>query len=123
MRLGATDVNTYVEAPEKRRRTLVELRDLCHKVLTDFEESMDHGMPCYKRDGTTEIAFASRKNYISLYVLRQNVLDSHRNRLAGVNCGKGCVRYTSPTKIDFEIVRSMLEATAAAERDGLLALR
>jgi hypothetical protein len=42
------------------------------------------------------------------------VLDAHREQLAGVKCGKGCVRYTSPAKVDFEVVRSILEATAAS---------
>src|SRR5918992_4098698 len=100
MRRGMRDVNTYVDrAPDTRRPTLVELRDLCRDVLTDFEEEMAYGMPSYKRDGTTEIAFANQKKYISLYVLRQDVLDAHREQLSGVSCGKGCVRYTSPAKV------------------------
>lgn len=108
------DVNSYVDkASDRRRPTLVELRDLCREVLTDFEEEMAYGMPSYKRDGTTEIAFANQKKHISLYVLRQDVLDAHREQLS-VNCGRRCVRYTSPAKVDFEVVRSILEATAAS---------
>lgn len=108
-------MSKYLESvPEERRGTLVALRDLCGEILTAFEESMDYGMPSYKRDGTVEVAFASQKNYISLYVLRQDVLDTHRDRLAGVKYGKGCIRYSSPEKVDLGVVKAMLEATAAS---------
>jgi uncharacterized protein YdhG (YjbR/CyaY superfamily) len=61
MRSGMRDVNSYVDkASDRRRPTLVELRDLCREVLTDFDEEMVYGMPSYKRDGTTEIAFANQ---------------------------------------------------------------
>jgi hypothetical protein len=46
---------------------------------------MDFGMPSYKRDGEVEIAFASQKKYISLYILREDVLDAHRDRLGGIS--------------------------------------
>lgn len=45
-----------------------------------YEESMVYGMP-YSRDGTVEVAFASQKNDISLYVLKQEVFDNHRQAL------------------------------------------
>jgi hypothetical protein len=41
-------------------------------------------MPGYARDSVLEVSFASHKQYISLYVLKQDVLDRHRSELAGV---------------------------------------
>ncbi len=73
---------------------------------------MLYGMPTYLRDGVAEVGWASQKQHLSLYVLRTDVLDSHRERLAGISLGKGCVRYRRADQIDFEVVRSMLEATA-----------
>jgi hypothetical protein len=68
----------------------------------------------YSRDGIAEIAWASQKRYISLYVMRADVLDAHRGQLAGLDVGKGCIRYRSPAAVDFTIVRSMLTAVAAS---------
>jgi hypothetical protein len=71
-------------------------------------------LPTYSREGIAEIAWASQKRYISLYVMRGDVLDAYRGQLAGLDVGKGCIRYRSPDAIDFSVVHSMLAAVAAS---------
>jgi hypothetical protein len=115
MESKAPDVTAYIHtAPAARKDILTAIRGLCVDLLDGFQEGMDYGMPSYKRDGEVEIAFASQKNYIFLYVLRQEVLDSHPPALRGTSLGKGCGRYSSPTKVDLDVIRSMLEATASS---------
>jgi uncharacterized protein YdhG (YjbR/CyaY superfamily) len=75
---------------------------------------MTYGMPTYSRDGTAEVAWASQKQYISLYVMRTDVLNAHREHLPGLNIGKGCIRYRRPAAVDLTVVQSMLTATAAS---------
>lgn len=109
-------VDAYLaEVPEDRREALVRLRQLCRAILTGYEENMEYGMPGYKIPSSeVEIAFASQKKYISLYVLKEAVLNEYRPALAGLNLGKGCVRYTKPEKMDFEVIEQLL----AASRDS-----
>ena len=73
----------------------VELRDLCRTSLKGFEESMLYGGPCYSRNGEVEVGFASQKNFVGLYILRLDVLNTHRDLLKaeGVSVGKGVIRY------------------------------
>jgi len=112
MQSNDKDVETYIQqAPEARRDALTRIRNLCRQVLTGFEESMVYGMPGYSRRGVVEVGFASQRNYIALYILRQDALASQRPALAGLNVGKGCIRYTKPEKIDYSVVRKMLAAT------------
>jgi hypothetical protein len=54
------------------------------------------------------VAFASQKNYISLYILKEEVLNKHREALAHLNLGKGCIRYRKPEQIDFTVVEKLL---------------
>jgi uncharacterized protein YdhG (YjbR/CyaY superfamily) len=111
----AIDVDSYLtQVPEGRRVVLTEIRDACRRLLAGFAESMSYGMPAYSRDGIAEIAWASQKRYISLYVMRADVLDAHRGQLAGLDVGKGCIRYRSPAAVDFAVVRSLLTAVAAS---------
>ena len=115
MRSDAIDVDSYLtQVPEGRRAVLTEIRDACRRLLAGFAEAMSYGMPTYSRDGIAEIAWASQKRYISLYVMRADVLDAHRGQLAGLDVGKGCIRYRSPAAVDFAAVRSMLTAIAAS---------
>jgi uncharacterized protein YdhG (YjbR/CyaY superfamily) len=117
MRSDAEDVDTYLaRAPEERRAVLSEIRDICRELLTGFDESMSYGMPGYGRDGVTEIAWASQKHYISLYVLHGDVLDAHRHQLAHLSVGQGCIRYRNPASVDLAVIRSMLTAVASSHR-------
>lgn len=110
MQSKAENVDTYLqEVPEERREALTQLRNLCVKHLEGYTETMEYGMPSYKPEGgEVEVAFASQKNYISLYILKKPVFDKYREALAGLDLGKGCIRYRKPAQIDFKIVEQIL---------------
>ncbi|WP_328871058.1 DUF1801 domain-containing protein [Streptomyces sp. NBC_00287] len=114
MRSEATDVDGYLtELPEDRRGPLTRLRQLCRTELTGYDEVMAYGMPTYAHDGgEAEIAFASQKQYISIYLMRTDVREAFEERLAGQDMGKGCLRFRKPDTIDFDLVRDLLRATA-----------
>ena len=117
MQSTAATVTVYLdEAPVERRSALIQLRELCRTILVDFEESMNYGMPAYVRNGEVEVGFASQKHFIALYILRNEVMDAHRDLLQGkgVSLGKGCIRYSKPERIDFEVVEMLLKATQAS---------
>lgn len=115
MNSAAESVTAYLEqVPEERRECLRTLRKLCREILVGYEEGMEHGMPTYKKAGVLEVAFASQKNYISLYVLKQEVVNTHRAALTGASIGKGCIRFTRSDKMDFAVLRQLLTDTAAA---------
>ena len=111
----AEDVDGYLAlVPEGRRAVLSEMRDACRSLLTGFDESMRYGMPAYSRNGFTEVGWASQQRYISLYVMRGDVLDAYRGQVAHLSVGKGCIRYRNPAAVDFAVVRSILTAVAAS---------
>ena len=39
-------------------------------------------------------------------------MGAHRDRLAGLSVGKGCIRYRRPEQLDLDVVRSILDMTA-----------
>lgn len=107
------DVDAYVAGPpDHRRGVLTALRDACREELAGFAETMAYRMPSYERDGEVEVAFASQKGHITLYVLRTDVMAALREQLAHVSVGKGAIRYRRPEDVDMDVVRSMLRATA-----------
>jgi uncharacterized protein YdhG (YjbR/CyaY superfamily) len=111
-------VGAYLEQVTGPRRDAVgRLRELCLAHLPGFTEGMKYGMPGYWRgpvaEGEGEIGFAAQKQYLSFYVVRTDVMAAHRERLAGLSVGKGCIRYRRPEQMDEAVVRSILELTAA----------
>jgi uncharacterized protein YdhG (YjbR/CyaY superfamily) len=112
----AADVKSYIaEVPEERRAAIKKLRALCRKTLTGYTESMEYGMPCYKRDGVIEVGFASQKHSINVYALKREVVDEFRAALSTASIGKGCIRFSKPDKIDFEVLERLLRKSVRAK--------
>ena len=112
----AATVDEFLAAqPEDRLKALTRLRALCVKALGGFTECMDFGMPGYKRGETVEVAFNSQKNYISVYICRQDVMDAHRVLLGALDCGKGCIRFKKPEHLDYKILHKLFNAVKQAK--------
>jgi uncharacterized protein YdhG (YjbR/CyaY superfamily) len=116
MQSKASDVTAYLrEAPSERQEALARLRGLCLEVLAGYVEGMEYGLPGYRRSGgAIEVGFASQKNYISLYILKEDVMQANRGLLEGLSVGKGCIRYSSPKKMNFDVIRKLLEETVVS---------
>ena len=120
MQSTAKDVSAYLtEASPKHQDCLAELRRLYIQILVGYEEGMNYGMPTYFQDGKFQVAFASEKNYISLYI-PVALTQASEALLAGLNVGKSCIRYTQPKQIDFDLVRQLLEMTISGNELPIL---
>ena len=118
MKSTAVDVPSYIdEQPEAWRDALERLRAACRKHLRGYSEAMVYGMPSYSRGGQVEVGFAKQARYLSLYVVKQPVLDANRRRLEGLDVGKGCIRYRQPHQIDWAVVNDLLAETAASDAE------
>jgi uncharacterized protein YdhG (YjbR/CyaY superfamily) len=78
---------------------------------------MQYGMPSYGRDGVIHVALASQRQNIALYVLKEGVVDRYRDRFAKSAVGKGCIRLRNPERIDFALLREILEAAYASDEE------
>jgi uncharacterized protein YdhG (YjbR/CyaY superfamily) len=105
----AATVDAYLLTVDAPRRDAAErLRDLCRDLLPDWEERMTWGMPGYGPAGADPaVCFNLQKNHIALYA-GPTAVDRFADRLQGVDCGKGCVRYRRPAQIDWAVVADML---------------
>jgi uncharacterized protein YdhG (YjbR/CyaY superfamily) len=113
MQSKAANVDAYLaEVPEERRAVLTRLRQLCLEKLEGYDEEMTYGMPTYSKDGVGAVAFASQRNYISLYI-KPEVVNAQRDALAAakIKAGKSCINFTKPERIPFDLVDSLLVAT------------
>ena len=81
------------ETPVNRLDALVTISDLCLKEIKSYNKTMRYGMPCYEKNDIIEVSFASQKNNITLYILKQDVMERYKGELKGASIGKGCIRF------------------------------
>ena len=106
-------VDKYIEGLNPGRKEVLEqLRALVFKTVPDVEESMKYNMPTYDYAGEGLCAFASQKNYISLY-MDVDTVAQHSDELSHLNVGKSCIRFTKIEKLPLDTIEQILKETAA----------
>ena len=112
MKSEAKTVEDYLtEIPDKRFQAIQKLRQLCLEHLPQHEESMVYKMPSYKRNEQVEVAFANQKQHICVYFLIHEVMLNNKEKLKGLNHGKGCIRFSNPDKIEYALLADLLKQT------------
>lgn len=94
---------------EAQRGAIAELRRHAAARLTGFRETFEYGMPYFRRGTGAAIGFAVRGSGVAIYA-GDRVLSGLTGRLAGIDCGKGCVRFARRETIDWTVVDAILDA-------------
>lgn len=104
--------------PEDRRKALTRLRSLVRAGAPGLEETMNYGAPTYvDSDGTPKVAFNSQRRYMALYFCDGGIPKEARTSLAGLDCGKSCIRFRSLDQLPLDVVKSLVqEAARSASR-------
>ena len=76
---------------------------------------MAYKRPSYKKNKIVEVAFANQKQHICVYILKHHVMQGNKELIKGLNYGKGCIRFSSPEKIDYDLVKKLLKETVESE--------
>ena len=93
-----------------RREALSALRTIVLDEVPGAVETMRYRMPTYEYEGGVLCAFASQKQYMSLY-MEPDLVEQHRAALDGLSVGKSCIRFRRLDKLPLETVRTMLRET------------
>lgn len=95
-----------------RRDTLGQLREIIRREAPDFVESMHYRMLGYAIADEFVFHLNAQKGYVSLYVGDISEVDPDGLLLAGLDAGKGCIRFrrstpVADTRIDEFISRTL----------------
>lgn len=105
----ATSVDDWLDGLAASDRPILEqLRTVCRQELVGWEERMQWGMPGYgPRGQDNAVSFNMQKRHIAFYA-GPTAIERFREQLAGIDCGKGCVRYRNAGQVDFAVLRAIL---------------
>jgi uncharacterized protein YdhG (YjbR/CyaY superfamily) len=111
----AVDAYLDVQNPE-RQAALQAVRELIFEAVPEIRETMRYRMPTYELDEVV-VAFASQKHYMSLY-LDTELVEKYGGELAGLDCGKSCVRFKRIDDLPLDTVRAILVETVEKQSGG-----
>lgn len=110
---SAKTVDAFMQEVGPDRLPYIQrMREACLSMLPGWEERMEYGMPAYGPvgDKVVGVAFNNQKQHVAFYA-GQTAIERFADDLAvpGISCGKGCVRYMNPKKMDFAVIEAMLK--------------
>jgi uncharacterized protein YdhG (YjbR/CyaY superfamily) len=118
MQRNAANPSDYIGmVPAAQRPLLDHLRALIVEAGPRLQEGLRWGMLCYEDTGAL-FALAAQKHHVALYVMATQALRDFDAQLAGVDHGKGCLRFRTLAAVPTETLRGLLaHATSLRERE------
>lgn len=118
---SAPTVDAFMlEVGPERLPYIQALREVCLKTLPGWEEKMSYGMPAYGPADAADVgmAFNNQVQHVALYVGEKAIQRFKAElKVPGISCGKSCIRYMNPKKMDFAVIEAMLR-DIHARREG-----
>jgi len=118
-----TPAEYLAELDAVRRAEVEAVRAVIQKAAPEAEEAMQWGMLAYRVEGRALVALAAQRRHLSLYLLETcgepATLDPYRDRLAGLDMGKGCVRFRRAADLPLDAIAGLVArgTTRAVESD------
>jgi uncharacterized protein YdhG (YjbR/CyaY superfamily) len=125
----AASHDEYIDAvAEPRRSDLRALHELIRATVPELKPTMEFGMPGYgkyhyryqsgRHGDWMLIAFASNKNYISLYVTAmtedgRELAEVYQPRLPKASIGRSCIRFKRLSDVDTSVLGTLFRTAAA----------
>lgn len=121
MQSTATTPRKYLAELENdwRRETLMALRDLVKQEAPEAVEGVGYGMLSYTVAGKTLFSLHAQKNYVSVYVGDIRKIDRDGTMLAGLDLGKGCIRFKKSVTVGETGVHAFIGEASRMAREGL----
>lgn len=117
MNQPVTSVDDYLRNLEPARKTaLGRVRQLVLDTVPGITETMKYRMPTYELNEVV-CAFASQKNYMSLY-MDTGLVEQHKEALQHLNCGKSCIRFRRLDELPLETIKQILKETVQQQETG-----
>ncbi|XDD50747.1 DUF1801 domain-containing protein [Leptospira sp. WS92.C1] len=104
----SSEIHNYIESQtEIRKKRLLSLRTWIVDSFPEIQESMKYRMPTYQLEENW-IAFASQKNYISIYLCDANFLKDLKRKFPTLITGKACLNIKDNDPFPFNEIQTSI---------------
>jgi uncharacterized protein YdhG (YjbR/CyaY superfamily) len=101
-----------------RKEKLLAFRKLLKTYAPELEESVQWKVLSYADSKGGLFALNAQKNYVSFYVGDAKKIDPDGSLLAGLNVGKGCIRFTKSKQLEDTRIAEFIAKAMAMRRRG-----
>lgn len=101
-----------------RREKLLQLREIIVEYGPDLIEGIDYKMLSYRDERGIVLALNAQKHYVALYVGDAKKIDPDGSLLAGLNVGKGCIRFTKTKDVSQTGIREFIARAIMLWKSG-----
>ena len=101
-----------------RKEKLLELRSLIKKHGPELKEAINYGMLGYEFPEGGGFALNAQKNSVNFYVGTAKKIDPDGTLLAGLDVGKGCIRFKKSKAIADTHIEEFIKKAMAMLRNG-----
>ena len=121
MQYDVTTPGAYLDALEAdwRCETLVQLRAQILEHAPELVEGIDYKMLSYRDDTGIVFSLNAQKHYVSLYVGNASTIDPDGALLAGLERGKGCIRFKKSVAVESTRIDAFIARAAELNRQGV----
>ncbi|CAA0126095.1 Uncharacterised protein [Halioglobus japonicus] len=120
MLYDASNPLEYMEslALDWRKEKLQELREIILKQDSAIQETINYKMLCFKLNNSVLFHLNAQRGYVSLYCGNTKKIDPTGGLLAGLNIGKGCIRFTKTKVISNTRIEEFIQQAIFLFKEG-----
>lgn len=120
MQYDAKTPAEYLELlePDWRKDKLLELRSLIKKHGPELKEGIKYGALSYAHGTGGGFALNAQRNSVNLYVGTASKIDADGVLLAGLDVGKGCIRFKKSKAVTDTRIEEFIERAMTMLRNG-----
>jgi len=113
-----SEANAYIKKlSDDRRKFLEAIRKIVFDVVPEAEETFQYKMPTYEYHGLL-FSMASQKHHVGLYFCNEKSLAKFKDKLKGIDCGKGCLRFRKLEDVPLLLVKQILNQSVIDNENG-----
>ena len=104
--------------PDWRKDKLLEIRKLIKKQCPELKEGIKWGMLSFSHNEGGGFALNAQKNSVNFYVGNARKIDPDGTLLAGLDVGKGCIRFKKTKMVADTRIEEFIQKAVAMLRKG-----
>jgi len=104
---------TLAALPADQRAALQALRQTIAAAAPGAEETISYGMPAFRYRGRALVSYAAFKAHCSFFPMSAELIETHRDELAGFSTSKGTLQFTPDHPIPTDLVKRIVRERMA----------